>query len=121
MATLDHASDLVHRIAHPTVQRLGLRIDSRVAALPAEQDKPLLDGSSLQGIEVGDIFYFIEPRPRNPWAAIGSFAFLSVLLLALIVAPLYTPDSAAQKTYADDVISAAATGRGWESHEVSST
>ena len=91
MATLDHASDLVHRIAHPTVQRLGLRIDSRVAALPAEQDKPLLDGSSLQGIEVGDIFYFIEPRPRNPWAAIGSFAFLSVLLLALIVAPLYRP------------------------------
>ena len=91
MATYDHPSDSVHRIPYPTVQRLGLRIDSRVAALPAEQDKPLLVGSSLQGTEVGDIFYFIEPRPRNPWAAIGSFAFLSVLLLALIVAPLCRP------------------------------
>ena len=89
MATYDHPSDLVHRIAYPTVQRLGLRIDSRVAALPAEEEKQLPVRSNLQRKEVGDIFYLIEPRPRNPWAAIGSLAFLSVLLLALIVVPLY--------------------------------
>ena len=89
MATYDHPSDLVHRIAYPTLQRLGLRIDSRVAALPAEEEKQLPVRSNLQRKEVGDIFYLIEPRPRNPWAAIGSLAFLSVLLLALIVVPLY--------------------------------
>ena len=89
MATYDHPSDLVHRIAYPTLQRLGLRIDSRVPALPAEEEKQLPVRSNLQRKEVGDIFYLIEPRPRNPWAAIGSLAFLSVLLLALIVVPLY--------------------------------
>ena len=89
MATYDHPSDLVHRIAYPTLQRLGLRIDSRAAALPAEEEKQLPVRSNLQRKEVGDIFYLIEPRPRNPWAAIGSLAFLSVLLLALIVVPLY--------------------------------
>ena len=89
MATFDYPSDLVRRIAYPTVQRPGLRIDSRVAALPAEEEKQLPVRSNLQGKEVGDIFYLIEPRPRNPWAAIGSLAFLSVLVLALAVAPLY--------------------------------
>ena len=89
MATFDHPSDLVHRIAYPTLQRLGLRIDSRVPALPAEEEKQLPVRSNLQRKEVGGIFYLIEPRPRNPWAAIGSLAFLSVLLLALIVVPLY--------------------------------
>ena len=82
MATCDHPSDLVHRIAYPTLQRPGLRTDSRVPALPAEEEKQLPVRSNLQGKEVGDIFYLIEPRPRNPWAAIGSLAFLSVLLLA---------------------------------------
>ena len=89
MATYDHPSDLVHRIAYPTLQRLGLRIDSRVPALPAEEEKQLPVRSNLQRKEVGGIFYLIEPRPRNPWAAIGSLAFLSVLLLGLIVVPLY--------------------------------
>ena len=91
MATFDHPSDLVHRIAYPTVQRSGPRIDSRVAALPAKEEKQAPVRSNLQGTEVGDIFYFIEPRPQNPWAAIGSLAFLSVLLLAILVAPLYRP------------------------------
>jgi protein TonB len=90
MATCDHPSELVHGIAYPTVQRPRRRIDSRVAALPAEEGKPPV-GFNLQGTQVADLFYFIEPRPRNPWAATGSLAFLSVLLLALIVAPLYRP------------------------------
>jgi periplasmic protein TonB len=91
MATFDHPSELVHGIAYPTVRRPKPRIDSRVAVLPAEERKQPPVRSNLQGTEVGDIFYFIEPRPRNPWAATGSLAFFSVLLLALIVAPLYRP------------------------------
>jgi len=92
MATFDHPSDLVRRIAYPTVLRPGLRIDSWVAALPAEEEEQLPVRPNLQGKEVGDIFYLIESRPRNPWAAIGSLAFLSVLLLALIVIPLFRTD-----------------------------
>jgi len=92
MATFDHPSDLVHRIPYPIVQRPGLRIDSRVAAWPAEEEKQPPVRSNLQGKQVGDIFYLIESRPRNPSAAIGSLAFLSVLLLALIVIPLFHTD-----------------------------
>ena len=69
-----------------------MRIDSRAAALPAEEEKQLPVRSNLQRKEIGDIFYLIEPRPRNPWAAIGSLAFLSVLLLALVVIPLFRTD-----------------------------
>ncbi|MGO9437755.1 MAG: energy transducer TonB [Terracidiphilus sp.] len=92
MATFDHPSDLVHRIPYPIVQRPGLRIDSRVAAWPAEEEKQPPVRSNLQGKQVGDIFYLIESRPRNPWAAIGSLAFLSVVLLALIILPLFRTD-----------------------------
>ena len=88
----DNHSESDHCIAYPAFPRLRLRIDSRIAALPAEEENQLPVRSSLQGKEVGDIFYLIEPRPRNPWAAIGSLAFLSVLLLALIVIPLFHTD-----------------------------
>jgi len=60
--------------------------------LPAEGKEQLPVRSSLEGKEVGDIFYLIESRPRNPWAAIGSLAFMSVLLLALIAIPLFHTD-----------------------------
>ena len=86
MATSDHPSDLVHRIAYPSVQRPGRRIDSRVAALSAAEEKP------LRRKEVGDIFYLIEARPRNLWATIGSLAILFVVLLAVIVIPLFRMD-----------------------------
>jgi len=89
MATCDYPTDLVQRIAYPTVLKPGLRIDSRRTALLAEEEKPVLVHSDSQEKEVGDIFYFIEPRPRNSWAALGSLTFLLVLLLALIVIPLY--------------------------------
>ena len=88
MATFDHPTDLVHRIAYPITQRPRPRAP-RVAALPVEEEEQLSVRSNLQGSEAGDIFYFIEPRPRNPWAASGSLAFLSLLLLALIIIPLY--------------------------------
>jgi protein TonB len=61
--------------------------------LPAEKEKQRTVRSDLQGKEAGDIFYFIEPRPRNPFAASGSLALLSLLLLAFIVIPLYRTES----------------------------
>ena len=92
MATCDHSSDLAYRIACPSLQRPGLRIDRRIAALPTEEERQLPVLSNPPGKEVGDIFYFVGPRPRNPWAAIGSLAFLSDLLLALIAIPLFHID-----------------------------
>ena len=92
MATCDHPTDLVHRIAYPSRERSGARIDSRFPAFPAEEDRELPVRYPEQRNEVGNIFYVIESRPRNPWAAIGSLAFLSVLILALIVVPLLHTD-----------------------------
>ena len=92
MATFDHPSDLVHRIAYPPAKGARVRYDPRIASSPAHDGKKLPVRSPLQRNELGSIFYFIEPRPRNPWAASGSLAFLSVLLLALIIIPLYQTD-----------------------------
>ena len=93
MATCDHPSDLACGIAYPSLGRPGWRTASRrLPALPAEEKKRPPVRSNLQGNELGDIFYFVQPRPRNPWAAIGSLTFLSVLLLAFIVTPLFITD-----------------------------
>jgi len=92
MATCDHPSDLVRRIAYPALVRPGLRIDPRSAAFPAESEEQLPARSNLEGKQVGDIFYLVESRPRNPWAAMGSLAFMSVLLLTLIAIPLFHID-----------------------------
>jgi len=92
MATSDHPSDLVHRVAYPSLARPGLRTDWRFPALAPEGKKQLPVRSTPQEKKVGDIVYLIERRPRNPSAAIGSLAFLSVLLLALIIIPLFRTD-----------------------------
>ena len=92
MATCDHPSDFAHGIAYPSLGRPGLRTGSWRPALPAEEKEQFPVRSNLQGKEPGDIFCFVQPRPRNPWAVIGSLAFLSVLLLALIVIPLFIAD-----------------------------
>ena len=97
MATCNHPSDLVHRIAYSTVQRprpqkLGLPTDTRTAALRTEENKQLPVSANLAGKQSGDIFYFVEPRPRNPWAAVGSVACLSALLMAAIGIPLLHTD-----------------------------
>lgn len=91
MATCDHPSELVYRVAYPSVQRPGLRIDSRIAPL-AREESTLLSHSSVKGSELGNIVYFIERRPRNPWATFGSFTLLSLAVLALIVVPLLRTD-----------------------------
>jgi periplasmic protein TonB len=92
MATCDHPSELVYRIAYPNVQHLGLRIDPRIERLPTQEERKVPVPSSLHGDEVGNIVYFIEPRPRNPWSVIGSLTFLSLAVLALIVIPLLHTD-----------------------------
>ena len=98
MATFDCPSDLVHRIAYPSLGRPGLRTDSRrLPGLPAEEEKRPSASSSLQGEEAGDIFSESliasgKSRPRNPWAAVGALAFQLLLLLALVVIPLFHTD-----------------------------
>ncbi len=97
MATCDHPSDLLHRIAYPSFGRPGLRTDSRLPALPPEEEKQSSASSSLQGVEAGDIFRESliasgKSRPRNPWAAVGALGFQLLLLLALVVIPLFHTD-----------------------------
>ena len=90
MATFDSPTDLVHRIAYPSRERYEARIDSRFPAFPADEEREL--GPPQQRNEVDNIFYVIESRPRNPWAVIGSLAFLTVIVLAAIVVPLLHTD-----------------------------
>jgi len=95
MATFDYPSDLVHRIPYPTIQRPGLRIDLRVAALPAEEGNHAPIAPSRQGLEEGSLFREIESGAklgRNPLAGAGALALQCLLLLALIVIPLFRTD-----------------------------
>jgi protein TonB len=93
MATCDHPSDLMLRIAHPPVEKQGLRKDTRASAVPAENKARAAACSSLQGIEAGDVFHSLiasgNLRPRSRWAAVGAVAFQALVLVTLIVAPLY--------------------------------
>ena len=100
MATCDHPSDLVQRIAYPILQRPGLRIDLRVAALPAEEKKQLPVPSSQQTIEEGSLFREIESGAklgRNPLAGTGALALQCLLLLAVVVIPLFHTDPLPKK------------------------
>jgi len=92
MATFDHPSDLVHRIAYKPTENRAVRLDPRVRASFAKAEKQVQVRSDAQGNEAGNIFYFIERRPRNPWAAIASLAFLSAVVLGLIIIPLFHTD-----------------------------
>ena len=92
----DNHSESDYCIAHPAVPRPRLRIDSRIAAL-LEREKEQRPISS--GLQEGDLFHDslvvsgAKSRPRNPWAAVGSVALLSLLLLALVVIPLFQTDT----------------------------
>jgi len=95
MATCDHPSGLVRGIAYPTLQRPGLRLDLRVAALPAEGEKHPIVPSSQQGMEGDSLFREIESGARlgrNPFAGAGALALQGLLLLALVVIPLFHTD-----------------------------
>ena len=87
-------SDLADCTTYPASQRPGLRISSRTAAIPPEEKEQLPVYSTLhETIFQGTLLESDgKPRPRNPWAAIGSLAFLSVLLLAVVGIPLFHTD-----------------------------
>jgi periplasmic protein TonB len=95
MATCDHPSDLVHRIAYPSLGRPGLRIDSwRLPALAPEEGERTPASSGVREAEAGDLFRESliasgKSGRRNPWATGGALAFQVVLLVALVVIPLF--------------------------------
>ena len=100
MATCDYPSDLVHRIAYPTPQRSGPRIDLRVAALPAQKHKQLRAPVNEQGIEEDRLFREIESGAkfrRNPWAGAGALTLQSLLLVSVLVIPLLHMDPLPQR------------------------
>jgi periplasmic protein TonB len=72
---------------YPVFQMPGSRVASRTATSPAGEDEK--HSSGVRGKEVGDIFYIVESRPRNLWATVGSLAFQSLLIAAIIIIPLY--------------------------------
>lgn len=93
MATCDCPSDLVHRIAYPSLGKPGLRTDW-LPALPPEEEKRSPSSSSLQGVEACDLFRESliasgKTRRRSPWATAGALGFQLLVLLTLVVAPLY--------------------------------
>jgi protein TonB len=87
-------SDLADCTTYPASQRPGLRISSRTAAISAEEKEQLPVSSTLhETIFQGTLLESDgKPRPRNPWAAIGSLLLQSLVLVALIVIPLYHTD-----------------------------
>ena len=95
MATCDQPSELVYRIAYPSVQRPGLRIDPRIARFPAEEERKLPVRSSQREIEEGSLFREIESGAkleRNPLAGAGALALQCLFLLAVVVIPLFHTD-----------------------------
>src|SRR5271167_62090 len=95
MATCDHPSELVYRIAYPSLQRPGLQIDPRIAALPTEEGKHAPIPPSRQGVEQGSLFREIESGAklgRNPLVGASALALQCLLLLAVVVIPLFHTD-----------------------------
>jgi len=95
MATCDHPSDLIQRVAYPVVQRPGLRIHPRIAALPTEDDKHAPIPPSRQRVEEDSLFREIESGAklgRNPLAGTGALALQCLLLLAVVIIPLFRTD-----------------------------
>jgi periplasmic protein TonB len=95
MATCDQPSELAYRIAYPSVQGLGARIDRRIAQLPAQGERKLPVPSNQQGMEESSLFREIESGAkfdRNPLAGAGALALQCLLLLAVVVIPLFHTD-----------------------------
>lgn len=97
MATYNHPSDLVHRIAYPSSERPGLRNDSRVGSLANEENEQPIS-SNPEGTKKSDLIFHIliesgeKLTPRKPWATIGSLIFQLLLLMAIVVIPLFHSD-----------------------------
>ncbi len=97
MATYNNNhSESDHCIAYPAPPRQQLRIDSRIAALPAHENEQRPVSSTLQEWDLFHDSLIVSganSRPRNPWAAVGSVTLLSLLVLALVVIPLFHTDT----------------------------
>ena len=92
MATYnDNHSESDDCISSSTFPSTRLGTDSRIK-LPENEKNQRSVSYTLQ---TGDLFYNslvvsgATARPRNPWAAVGSVALLSLILLALVVIPLF--------------------------------
>src|ERR1700751_286138 len=95
MATCDHPSDLVYRIAYPSLQRPASRTDPRIAALPTEREKYVPIPPRRQAVAQGSLFREIESGAklgRNRSAGAGALALQCLLLLAVVVIPLFHTD-----------------------------
>jgi protein TonB len=94
MATYNHPSDLVHRIAYPSAERPGLRNDLRIASFPNEENEQPASSNPEGTKEPEPIFHSLiesgeKLTPRNPWTTVGSLIFQLLLLMAIVVVPLF--------------------------------
>jgi len=91
----DNYSGSDHCIADPVFVTSRLRIESQMAAFREHEKEQHPVSSSLQENNLFHDSLIVsgaKPRPRNPWAALGSLAFLTVIVLAAIVIPLLHTD-----------------------------
>src|SRR6516165_5965444 len=96
MATYnDNLSGSDHCIACATASRPQLRIDSWMVTLLEDKNEQCFTSFSQQEEDLFHDSLVISGaklRPLSPWAAVGSVALLSLLLLALVVIPLFHTD-----------------------------
>ena len=88
MATCEHPSQLLGHIARPSPERGGVDADRPLKVLIGKDPKSTAARSNLQEGELGDIFYWVDSRPRNPWAMAASYISLALLLLFLVLSSL---------------------------------
>jgi periplasmic protein TonB len=96
----DDHSGSDHCVAYPAFPRQGLRIDSRIAALPEHEKEQRPVSRSPQESDLFQNSLVVsgaKSRPRNPWAVLGSVTLLPFLLLALAVIPLFHSDTLPQR------------------------
>jgi periplasmic protein TonB len=85
----------VHSIASPAVPKLRLGIDSRIEVLlEGGKERPPKSFSPQEGDLFHDslVISGAKLKPLNPWAAVGSGALLSLVLLSLVLIPLFHAD-----------------------------
>ena len=88
----NHLKSECHCIASPAAQRPQLLIDSWTK--PSREDEKEQSSQCFSRQEE-DLFHDslvisgAKVRPLSPWAAVGSVALLSLLILALVVIPLF--------------------------------
>ena len=88
----DNHSESDHCTAYPSFPRPRVHIDSRIALVPKHD--PVSSRLQESGLFQNSLVVSgAKPRPRNPWAAVGSVTLLSLVLLVLVVIPLFHTDT----------------------------